>query len=445
MAALLRLVRSINSTVEEDNMPPEFSNNGVESQFLKQGGALLYLLALLYILLALYQLAQHFLLPAFDLLVARTAATPSVAGALILPAILAVPDIIMSIVSVFIAVGNESVSKYYGVHLYGLTALVALAILFVPKNDLKPVAFKPALRDIAAVILAFAVFLLFSADGEWLAWEMALLLVLFLLYLLAVRALRRWLGTVRVAGESHELEAESGGKGGAYIEGGGGNEGDETEEEKPSSCGQTWLAAPPRLGWESGSSVGTKAIHLVCLPVLMLLKVTVPPPACLACTGRLYPLTLLLVFLWEALLGWAATSLASPLGRALGLPSLITGVVIMAPLNIDFVLCILLGRRGDLAVVVHFLLGRAILHTTLETGLPNLLFNIVFASPVHVKSDGALGGLVLLLIVILHLLLMLGISKGRLNKMWAIPFLLMFLFYFFVIVVVEYSIIVLPF
>merc|ERR1711981_638658 len=91
--------------------------------------------------------------------------------------------------------------------------------------------------------------------------------------------------------------------------------------------------------------------------------------------------------LWQALLGYLAVGCGQVFGSTVGLPPEVTGLVLLPPISLDIMVCGLLAGRGDLAMAVHSIFGRSIIHLSLTLGISSLLSNVVFMKEIQVDAS----------------------------------------------------------
>ena len=406
-------------------IPPNTTGSDEEDIEDSQARSGLAVFAYPYITIALYLLAKYFLLPSLDIITAKTSATPSVAGTLIVGGATSFQYLVLSIITVLVGEEDVKTSAIFGGHIYGFTFLAGLSIICVPKSLLQTVLLRPLMRDILAVLFVLGVVMAFGIDEQLDWWENLVLILIFFFYTLLVRILRQFMKTNKIDDQKLSIEMEE----------------DNAEAENNKEVTGPSLS----LTFSTESSCLDKVFHIICLPIKVMFKFTVPPPSFKLFGFAVYPLTLLISFIWEGFLLWVMVITLTDLGRLIGVPPVITGLIFAAPVSLNFVLCILLGQRGDLAMAIHAILGRTIIHPTILLGVPKLLYNIVFLSEVQIETDGSLVSLVFLILAIILLVLMVAISRGRLTKPWSIPPLVFYILNVIVAIVFEYGYIKSPF
>ena len=421
---VLEAVRKKRAIEPNATVPQEEPFEGSQA---RSGWGVLYIFAIAYITIALYLLAKYFLLPSLDIITAKTSATPSVAGTLIVGGATSFQYLVSSIIPWLFGQEDVKTSPIFGGRIYGFTFLAGLSIICVPKSLLQPVPFRPLMRDILAVLIVLGVVMAFGIDGQLDWWENLVLILIFFLYTLLVRLLRQFMKTDKIEDQKLSVEMDE----------------DNAEEENNTEAEVTGESLS--LTFSTDSSCLDKVFHIICLPIKVIFKFTVPPPSFKLFGFALYPLTLLISFIWEGFLLWVMVITLTEFGSLIGLHAAITGLIFAAPVSLNFVLCILLGQRGDLAMAIHAILGRAIIHPTILLGVPKLLYNTVFLSEVQIEPAGSLVSLVFLILAIILLVLMVAISRGRLTKPWAIPPLVFYILNVIVAIVFEYGYIKSPF
>ena len=384
-----------------------------------------YTTALVYIFVGIYVLTDYFLLPSLDSLVSKTAATPSIGGSLVIAGATCVLPLVTSIIQVFTALGDEGTSKMLGSQVYAYTFLAGLTILLVPGSLLKPLQLQPLLRDVLyAALMNISIFCYFL-DGRLELYEIFLLLLSFCIYLILARVLRNVMNTSSDKIEPSNTEMEE-----SDIEG------QEKTEEKTT----------PELSLKmSSSSCLDTSLHILSLPAKTLLKITIPPPNLkLDCGFPVLPLTLLLCFVWLGFFSWIMVMVATDLGRLLGIPPEVLGILI-APISIDVISCVILARRGDLTLAIHSILGRNIIHSSLTLPLPLLLHYVVFL-PENIKVDASGGSFTLTMTMLAIIILILEVvcKQGRLTKPMGIAPVVLFVLFFITSLALAYGFIQMP-
>jgi len=386
---------------------------GLEGEWLAQGGVLLFLLALIYIALALHTLAKYFILPCIDVVTTKTESTPSVAGTLIVGGITSTLSFVTTIIGSLVAMGDIGIGKTVGPHIYDHTVIVALSLLCVSYSLQKQMAARTLLRDAVFIILINILIVFFFMDSLLVWYESALLSAIFLLYLLAVRILRQFMATetlqTQPAGEANENQLELA-------------EPVPTEGEKY----QTLKIVP-----EADTSCMARFTHYLTLPIKTAMWVTIPSPAWTCCKAltwtTIFPATLLMSLLWQALLAYLMVGCGQVFGSTVGLPPEVTGMVLLSPITLDIMICGLLAGRGDLAMALHSIFGRSIIHLSLTLGISSLLFNVVFMKEIEVDASCWPYSIVMMVLSITLLFLVVACSRGKPARWWFIAFIILFL------------------
>merc|ERR1712130_464824 len=149
--------------------------------------------------------------------------------------------------------------------------------------------------------------------------------------------------------------------------------------------------------------------------------VTIPSPAWTCCKAltwtTIFPATLLMSLLWQALLAYLMVGCGQVFGSTVGLPPEVTGMVLLSPITLDIMICGLLAGRGDLAMALHSIFGRSIIHLSLTLGISSLLFNVVFMKEIEVDASCWPYSIVMMvlsitLLFLLHLVAALAFTYG---------------------------------
>ena len=414
LADLRRWKRQVdNVTAQHNTSETSDSMWGLEKEWLAQGGVLLFLLALIYICLALHALAKYFVLPCIDVLTAKTDSTPSVAGTLIVGGITSTLAFVTTIIGSLVAMSDIGIGKTVGPHIYDHTVIVALSLLCVSYSLQKQMGARALLRDAVFVILINILIILFFMDSLLVWYESTLLSATFLLYLLAVRCLRRFMTTESVqtqpAGEPNENQLEI---------------------DQPVPNGAKKYPAM-KLVPDVDSSCMARFTHYLTLPIKAAMWATIPSPAWTCCKPlpwtTIFPATLLVSLLWQALLAYLMVGCGQVVGSTLGLPPEMTGMVLLAPISLDIMVCGLLAGRGDLAMAVHSIFGRSIFHLSLTLGISSLLFNVVFMKDIEVDASCWPYPIIMIVLSIILLFLVVACSRGKPARWWFIAFIVLFL------------------
>jgi len=398
---------------------------------------LFYTFCFIYITTALYILAKHFFVPSLDIVTAKTGATASVAGCLIYGGATSLLGFLTAAIGAFVAVPDNvfSINKIYGGHIYELTFLLAVTIFCVPTALLKPLLVRPFIRDIVFVVLITIIIFLFFVDSQIVWYETTLLIVIFIFYLLAVRLLRKFMNNqvpkIKPIGNPIGSEPEN-------------IEMKDKEDKKDVTLSLTHT--PDSSCCSCCCSCCGTLCHYLSLPAKIPLLLTIPSPSWKCCNTslmiKLFPLTLLVSFVWQGLLSYLIVMIAMDWGRLVGLPSEITGFVV-APFSLDLMVSIVLAERGDLPTAVHAILGRIIIGVCLSFGLSTFIYNTVFGIVFEVSSDG-LYSLIVMLLLILVLSIEVAISKTKLKKPWGATHLILWLLHVALAIAFTYEFIKLP-
>jgi len=399
-------------------------------EWLAQGGVLLFILALVYIVFALHALAKYFILPCMDVLTAKTDSTPSVAGTLIVGGITSTLAFVTTIVGSLVAMGDIGIGKTVGPHIYDHTVIVALSLLCLSSGLLKQMGARALLRDAVFIILINILIIFFFMDGLLVWYESALLSAIFLLYLLAVRLLRQLMTRETVqtqpAGEPNENQLE-------------------LAEPVPIAAEkyQTIKMVP-----EVDSSCCSRFTHYLTLPIKAAMWATIPSPAWTCCKAltwtTIFPATLLVSLLWQALLAYLMVGCGQVVGSTLGIPPEMTGMVLLAPINLEIMVCGLLAGRGDLGMAVHSIFGRSIIHLSLTLGFSSLLVNVVFVKDIEVDASCWPYPITMMVLSITLLFLVVACSRGKPSRWWFIAFIILFLLHMVTSLAFAYGYIVCP-
>ena len=391
--------------------------------------ALFYLICFIYIAIGIYILAKHFIVPSLDIIMAKTEATDSVAGTLIFGGATSVLGFMTSTIGAFVAVADGlSTNKILGGHVYDFTFMAALCILIVPASLLKTLSVRAFFRDIVFVAIStILIFLIFMDD--YIVWYETLLVVaMFLLYLLAVRFLRKFMTS-----EIPKIEAV-----GNTI----GTEPENVEME------DLKVTEPLSISTTPGSSCCETVFHFISLPAKIPFMFTIPSQSWKCCNAshmaKLYPLTLIVSFVWLGILSYLVIMIADDWGRLVGLPGPITGFFI-APVSFELMSSIILAKRGDLPIAIHAIIGRAVINLCLTFGIPTLIYNTIFGASLQVGSEGSIYSLIIMLLAMIVLILEVVISKGKLKKAWGIIPLVLFIVHMVAALALTYEFIKLPF
>merc|ERR1711892_220369 len=395
--------------------------------------SLFYFICLIYIGICFYVLAKHFIIPSLDIVMAKTGATDSVAGILIYGGATSLLGFTTATIGAFVDVpDNMSTNKTLGGNIYELSFVVAISIFNVPSSLLKALSVRAFLRDIVFVVICTILVFLIFMDSTIVWYEAVLPVAIFLLYLVTVRVLRRFMTDkiikLEPIGNPMGSEPEA-------IEVQGKDEPDPTK-------------GTLSLTTAAGTSCCEKFSHVISLPAKIPFMLTIPSPIWKCCEARwmsrLYPLTLVVSFIWLGVLSYFMIIIATDFGRLVGLPAPITGLLI-GPISLELMSSILLAKRGDLAIAVHAILGRAIINICLTFSIPTLLYNIIFGENLQVSSKGSLYSLIMMVLTIIVLILEVTLSNGKLRKYWGIPPLLLFVLHLVAAIALTYGFIVLPF
>ena len=398
---------------------------------------LFYTVCFVYITTALYILAKHFIVPSLDIITAKTGATDSVAGCLIYGGATSLLGFLTAVIGAFVALPDNvfSINKIYGGHIYELTFLLAITIFCVPAALLKPLLVRPFMRDIVFVVGITIIIFLFFVDSQIVWYETTLLLVIFIFYLLAVRLLRKFMNN-----KVPKIEPI-----GNPI----GSEPENIEMQDKGDKQDVTLSLTPTSGSSSCScccSCCGTFCHYLSLPAKIPLLLTIPSPSWKCCNTslmiKLFPLTLIVSFVWQGLLSYLTVMIAMDWGSLVGLPSEITGFVI-APFSLELMVSIVLAERGDLPTAVHAILGRIIIGVCTTFGLSTFIYNTVFGIVFEVRSDG-LYSLIVMLFLIIVLSIEVAITKTKLKKPWGAPHLILWFLHIALAIALTYEFIKLP-
>ena len=171
--------------------------------------------------------------------------------------------------------------------------------------------------------------------------------------------------------------------------------------------------------------------HYLTLPIKAAMWATIPSPAWTCCKAlkwnTVFPATLLMSLLWQALLAYLMVGCGQVVGSTLGIPPEMTGMVLLAPISLDIMVCGLLAGRGDLGVAVHSIFGRSIIHLSLTLGFSSLLFNVVFMEDIEVDASCWPYPIIMMVLSLTLLFLVVACSRGKPSRWWFIPFIILFL------------------
>jgi len=401
------------------------------------------LIILVYSGFALFLLAKYFVVPSCDVIMQKSGSSPSVAGTLIFGSVTSALGFVTSLIATFVALGNVSIAKIMGSHLYDYTMVVGLSIVFVPAGVLKIVALRPLFRDVAFAFVVHVLLVLFFLDGSLAVYEALILVGSFFLYLVLVRVLRRFMGASgpnQSVGDPIELGGEAANQ-------------DENQASDPKT--EELLS----LSWPQSDSCCScccaccfspccaQTRHIFLFPIKMLLIATIPSPAwaCCKCTWeKVFPLTLLVSLAWHAALSYLIAQSGRVFGLVVGIPPEFNGIVLLAPFSLDLMCCLVLVRRGDLAIALHSVVGRTIIQMCLTLGISRALFSIVFAEATEVMVAGASYSMIVWILAVALLLLVVGVSRGLPGKAWSIIFIVLYLLHAAAAIALAYGWIQIP-
>ena len=421
-----------NGTQDISEMSNTFSDSvwGLKGEWLAQGGVLLFLLALIYIALALHTLAKYFILPCIDVVTAKTDSTPSVAGTLIVGGITSTLAFVTTIIGNLVDMGKVGIGKNVGPHIYDHTVIVALSLLCVSYSLQKQMGARALLRDAVFVILIIILIVFFFMDSVLVWYESAILSVIFLLYLLAVRILRKFMTTETVQTSPAEEPNEN-----------------QLEFAEPVPTADEKYQAMKMVP-EVDSSCMARFTHYLILPIKAAMWATIPSPAWTCCKAlawtTIFPATLLVSLLWQALLAYLMGWCGQVFGNTVGLPPEVTGLVLLAPITLDIMVCALLAGRGDLAMAVHSIFGRSIIHLSLTLGISSLLVNVVFMKEIQVDASCWPYTITMMVLSITLLFLIVTCTRGKPARWWFIAFIVLFLLHMVAALAFSYGWIVCP-
>ena len=404
----------------------------LNGKWLAQGGALLFLLALVFIALALHALGKYFILPCIDVVTAKTDSSPSVAGTLIVGGITSTLSFVTTIIGNLVAMGDNDIGigKTVAPHIYDHTVIVALSLLCVSYSLQKQMGARALLRDAVFMILIIILIVLFFMDSVLVWYESAILSVIFLLYLLAVRILRKFMTTETVQTSPAEEPNEN-----------------QLEFAEPVPTADEKYQAMKMVP-EVDSSCMARFTHYLILPIKAAMWATIPSPAWTCCKAlawtTIFPATLLVSLLWQALLAYLMGWCGQVFGNTVGLPPEVTGLVLLAPITLDIMVCALLAGRGDLAMALHSIFGRSIIHLSLTLGVSSLLVNIVFMKEIEVDASCWPYTITMLVLSISLLFLVVTCTRGKPARWWFVAFIILFLLHMAAALAFSYGWIVCP-
>ena len=157
----------------------------------------------------------------------------------------------------------------------------------------------------------------------------------------------------------------------------------------------------------------------------------------------MYPLTIIISFVWLGILTYLNVTIAADWGRLIGLDESIAESLIASG-SLDIAIYILLALRGDLTIILHTILGSVIYKQCLTIGIPTLLSNIFHSDIFPATSTGGLYSLVMIMLALIVILVEVAISKGNFKRIWGILPVILFMLHVFVELTLEYGLIQMP-
>ncbi|EDO35212.1 predicted protein, partial [Nematostella vectensis] len=144
----------------------------------------LYIFAILVIFIALAIVCDDFFVPSLEAISEKLDLSEDVAGATFMAAGSSAPELFTSIAGVTVD-SDVGVGTIVGSAIFNLLVIIALTAAF--SGQVLQLDWRPLLRDSVAYSLSIAFFIIFSWDGKFEMYEAAVLLILYIAYIVVMK------------------------------------------------------------------------------------------------------------------------------------------------------------------------------------------------------------------------------------------------------------------
>eukprot|EP00466_Bigelowiella_natans_P012063 jgi/Bigna1/52311/estExt_Genewise1Plus.C_70045 len=455
------------SNEELANYPPDLFSENERSN----GAIILHTIGIVYMFAALALVCDEFFVPTLEVISSRLDLQDDVAGATFMAAGGSAPELATSFVGTFVSRSDVGFGTIVGSAVFNILFVIG-ACAMAAKTDLKLTAW-PLARDSVCYAISLGVLIAFFNDREIEVWEAAIMLSLYLLYVVLMyynREMEIWVkGFLGIQMEDQAEKAEStqevemkkmpdrvDEENGTLAEKEDVNEvapllsnaisRSETKKRKEmqemrdrnmdeEAQDDDDDDDPMSLEWPS--SKGKQVSYVLLAPLTYSLYYTIPD---VRREGRrdYYIAAFLASVGWIAVFSYFMVWWATSLSIALRIPSQITGLTILAigtsvP---DLLESIIVTREGRGDMAISSSLGSNIFDVTIGLPLPWFLFTLINGSSIEVGTNGLLISLVLLFAMLFCVIGSISMLGWKLSK----P--LGFLFFFLWVIFVTISIVV---
>ena len=398
------------------------------------GGVVVYLLVVLYTFVGLAIVCDDYFCSSLEKISEKLELSEDVAGATFMAAGSSAPELFTSLVTIFIAPGEQGVGTIVGSAVFNLCVIVGLSCFCA--GQVLDLFWWPLTRDCATYGISLVMMLAFMADGAITVAEGACMVALYVVYLLVM-----WKNHViveKLGGDPNapaadaetsmgdqelaampepfpELHAENGNGAAALPVG-------EREERRMSK-----EAILPMDGAKEEEASGTpggggddddegpqgpaaRALEIISKPIAKAMALSIPD-----CREekweKWYALTFLMSIFWIGFLSFLMVDFATRAACVLYVPELLIGLVVLSVGTSvpDALASVIVARQGQGNMAVCNAVGSNIFNICLCLGLPWLVKAAAEGVPYGVPDFAEVGEP--LLILILYLALWIGIIK----------------------------------
>ena len=377
-----------------DKFPSDFF-----SEYQREHGAVLFHVGVaIYMFGALSYVCEKYFVPTLEYIVDRFKIRPDVAGVTIMAMGGSLPELVISILGVFVSENDVGVGAMVGSDTFHVLVMSGCAVMAAPKGTINLQVYA-VLRDTFVYVLALIPLGILCWDQD-ITWYKALSLVslycgfiVFMLFNSQIERkviryfpfLGRWpvlaadcldertaILSVNSVNSETVMTNYLQGKNTSYPEI------SVLEPEDADTCCSLFVFP---------DSTCYRILWILGLPVIIVFALTIPNPQ-KDCFRKLFPVTILMCLAYIGISSYLMMWMLTIVGYTVGIPDIVLGLVIVSAGSCipDVLASVIVSRHGRGNMAIANCLGNNIFDITFGLGLPWLLKTVIFGANVRIYS-----------------------------------------------------------
>ena len=402
-----------------------------QDQRLKHGGVVVHILLAIYLFIALAFLCEVYFIPSLKEITTKLQLHSDGGAATLLAAGSSAPELFTSFIGVFITESDIGQGTIVGSAVFNMLFVIAVCGLFSGcALQLTP---WPLVRDCVCYILGITALVAVTYDQIIYWYDGALLLSMYLLYLVLMYYNSRLEGYFkRLTGSKEgdpDVESNEIGNNETTPLLKSHNE-DDDEELNPSEERVQIIDGSHDSPFSVPQGLVSRVLWILTLPISCLFYITIPK----WCSNRWekwYLVSFFVSVVWIALLTYALVWMVITIGFTIGIPDVIMGLTFLAAGNstADGISSLIVARQGNGDMAVANVVRSNLFDILLCLGLPWLVKTTVvdFGGYILVENGSMIYSSLFLFGTVFAAIFMLVLNKWYLNKCTGIAFFILYL------------------